>query len=139
MGKFLSNLPTRWKAIIAFVGSLATVFLTALADPNIQAMMPKNWQTYLAAGGGALLTAALTALKRNQLTPNQVNTAIVKGDIAPEAVKAVAEKHTGRVVTDVAAETTADLIKKPVGRHRRTPPDEGVPHTPHTPPESHSG
>lgn len=141
MGNFFSGLSTRYKAWIAFFGSLATAALTLLADPQVRAILPHGWQTWLAAGGGALITGVLTWLKTQKITPAQVDNAVAQGHLAPAQVQEIATKYAGPDSADQpAVKTTADMKVPPPGAidpekdvPRRKPPAEGVPVKPPKP------
>lgn len=113
------------KAVVGAAGALLTAMLTLAVDPKVQAVLPQNWQTWLAAGGGTILTLAATYLRRNKLDPSQIATAVVKGDVSVKDVKAVVVKNDPAVVADVGVGTTADLTPPPRRAPHKPPPPEG--------------
>lgn len=77
------------KALIAFVGTIATALLTLGTNPEIVGAIPEGATNWLVTVAGVLGTTVLGYLVRNQLTIDQIDKALEAGDLSLEDLKAV--------------------------------------------------
>lgn len=85
-----------WKAIIALVGAVAAGLVTVQADPDVVAVLPADATGWLGAVAIPAVVGVLAYLKRNQLTVDQVDKAIVSGDLSLRDLESIANKIRNR-------------------------------------------